>query len=183
MEPSINSNKTDSNIVLIGMPAVGKSTVGVLLAKRLGFGFVDTDLIIQAGEHSRLHQIINARGMQEFCELEAFYIRRLRVHQTVIATGGSVVYRSHAMEHLKNLGKIIFLDIKLTELKNRLVDIGKRGVVCAPGQTIDQLYEERRPLYLNCAPTIVSCTALRPEEVVERLISVIGENASFASTV
>lgn len=176
-------NQTKSNIVLIGMPAVGKSTVGVLLAKRLGYEFVDSDLLIQSGEHSRLHQIIAARGMKGFCDLEASYIRQLQVQQSVIATGGSVVYRSRAMEHLKHLGKIIFLDNELTELKSRLVDLGKRGVVCAPGQTIDELYAERHPLYLKFATAIVTCTALPPAEIVEKLISVIGTNASFSPAV
>lgn len=173
-------NATGDNIILIGMPAVGKSTVGVLLAKRMGYGFIDTDLTIQSGEQRRLHQIIEARGMAAFCDLEASYVQRLEAHRTVIATGGSVVYRRQAMAHLDNLGIIVFLDIEPGELKHRLVDLGQRGVICAPGQTIDDLYSERQPLYQKYAKATVSCSALTPEAVVTGLMSVVETDASFA---
>jgi shikimate kinase len=167
------------NIILIGMPAVGKSTVGVLLAKRTGYGFVDTDLLIQSGEQRQLHQIIEANGLTAFCDLEASYIRRLEARRTIIATGGSVVYRKEAMAYLRTLGRIVFLDIELPELKRRLMDLAKRGVVCTPGQTIDDLYVERQPLYRKYADTTVSCTALLPEAVVAALISVIESAPHF----
>jgi shikimate kinase len=169
----MEKKSTSDNIILIGMPAVGKSTVGVLLAKRLGYGFIDTDLVIQTGEQRHLHQIIDARGMAAFCDLEAFYIQQLEAHRTIIATGGSVVYRQQAMAYLNTLGKIVFLDIELAELKHRLVDMGKRGVVCAPDQTIDDLYVERRPLYKKYAEATVSCTTLTPEAVVAALMSAV----------
>jgi shikimate kinase len=168
------------NIILIGMPAVGKSTVGVLLAKRLGYGFIDTDLMIQSGEQRRLHQIIETRGLTAFCDLEASYIRRLKARQTVIATGGSVVYRHQAMAYLDNLGITVFLDIEPAHLKHRLMDLEKRGVVLAPDQTIDDLYSERQPLYRKYSRATVSCTALQPEAVVAKLMSVIEATTSFA---
>ena len=175
----MKKKKTGDNIILIGMPAVGKSTVGVLLAKRLGYGFIDTDLVIQSGEQRRLHQIIDARGLTAFCDLEASYIQRLEARRTIIATGGSVVYRRQAMEYLGALGLIVFLDIQLPELKHRLLDLEKRGVVCTAGQTIDNLYAERQPLYRKHADTTVSCTAMQPEAVVAALMSVIETAASF----
>ncbi len=176
----MKKKKTGDNIILIGMPAVGKSTVGVLLAKRMGYGFIDTDLTIQTGEQRRLHQIIDASGISAFCDLEASYVQRLEARRTVIATGGSVVYRHQTMVYLGNLGIIVFLDIELDQLKHRLVDMGKRGVVCSPGQTIDDLYAERRPLYQTYADAIVSCDALQPDAVAAKLTTVIETAASFA---
>jgi shikimate kinase len=175
----MKEKKAGDNIILIGMPAVGKSTVGVLLAKRMGYGFIDTDLVIQSGEQRRLHQIIDARGMKAFCDLEASYIQRLKAQRTVIATGGSVVHRHQAMAYLDNLGIIVFLDIEPAQLKHRLMDLEERGVVFAPGQTIDDLYCERRPLYRKYSRATVSCKALPPEAVVAKLMSVIDAAASF----
>ena len=174
---------TGDNIILIGMPAVGKSTVGVLLAKCMGYQFIDTDLVIQSGEQRRLHQIIADIGMNAFCDLEASYIQALDSRQSVIATGGSVVYRSQAMAHLNAMGLTIFLDIDLAELKYRLVDLGKRGVVCTPGQTIEALYAERQPLYAQYAHTTVNCTALRPDAVVTALQSTIATADSFPGSI
>jgi shikimate kinase len=176
----MENRASGDNIILIGMPAVGKSTVGVLLAKRMGFGYVDTDLVIQSGEQRRLHQIIETGGLAAFCDLEASYIRRIEAHRTVIATGGSVVYRKEAMAYLRNSGLIVFLDIGLPELKHRLLDLKKRGVVYAPGQTIDDLYAERQPLYRQYAHITVSCTALQPEAVVAALILAVKSASSFS---
>jgi shikimate kinase len=172
---------TGDNIILIGMPAVGKSTVGVLLAKRTGYGFVDTDLLIQSGERQRLHQIIAADGLTAFCDLEASYVQQLEARRTIVATGGSVVYREHAMAYLHTLGLIAFLDIELPELKQRLMDLAKRGVVCTPGQTIDDLYAERQPLYRKYADITIPCTALQPETVVAALISAVQNASSFSA--
>ncbi len=159
------------NVILIGMPAVGKSTLGVILAKRLGFAFTDTDLLIQTGEGESLSSIIEKRGTQQFCELEAHYILQLSLEATVIATGGSAVYRSEAMAHLKNLGYIVFLDIGLTPLAERLREMDGRGVVRQPGQTLDQLYAERRPLYQRYAQITVDCTHCTPEVAVRKVLA------------
>lgn len=159
------------NLVLIGMPAVGKSTIGVILAKRLGFAFVDTDLLIQTGEQARLEQIIVRKGLNAFCDLEAGYIRKLSTRRTVIATGGSVIYRRTAMTHLRALGKVIFLDIEPAPLIERLNSLDARGVVYLPGQTIDSLYAERRPLYLQYAHVTIECTRQTPEQVIQKIVT------------
>lgn len=166
-----------NNIILIGMPAVGKSTVGVLLAKQTGYGFIDTDLLIQTGEKKRLQQIIQTRGMTQFCDIEAAYIKTLSVQHSVIATGGSVVYRSGAMTHLQTIGTIIFLDIELEPLKQRLGDLDARGVVCPAGQQLADLYKERRPLYQKYAQRTIACSNLTPDALVQALISTIDASA------
>jgi shikimate kinase len=161
------------NIVLIGMPGVGKSTVGVLLAKRLGFAFVDTDIYIQVREGRSLQAIIQARGPHEFCRIEEGHILSLRADSHVIATGGSVVYRPKAMAHLRTNGIAIHLDITVERLKRRLDDMDARGVVIASGQTIASLYAERLPLYLSYADASVSTDDLTPDQVVGQTLSVL----------
>ncbi|MHC4857246.1 MAG: shikimate kinase, partial [Planctomycetota bacterium] len=127
--------KEKSNVVLIGMPGCGKSTIGVLLAKRLQMAFVDTD------------RLIETRGMDSFCEIECGHNQKLDVSNTVIATGGSVVYYDCPMRHFQIDGIIVYLYLPKPELCQRLGDLKKRGVVLQPGQTLDDLYEERTPLY------------------------------------
>lgn len=161
----------NENLILIGMPAVGKSTLGVLLAKRLGFAFVDTDLLIQAGEGDRLQGLIGLHGIEGFCDLEAAYIQRLAVKQSVIATGGSVVYRPKAMAHLDSLGTIVWLAIDLGSLTSRLKKMDSRGVVHLPGQTINQLYAKRMPLYRNYANIIVETGNQNPDQVVQAILN------------
>jgi shikimate kinase len=165
-----------SNLILIGMPAVGKSTLGVLLAKRVGFAFIDTDLLIQTGEGKSLKRIIQERGREGFCDLEANYVRRLSTKRTVIATGGSVVYRPQAMAHLAELGTLIFLDIQLALLSQRLKQLDSRGVVQMPGQSIAQLYTERRPLYRKYARVTVDCSHCTPDEALNKLVDALQEN-------
>lgn len=172
-----NMHRPD-NIILIGMPAVGKSTIGVLLAKQMGYAFIDTDLLIQTGEKKRLQQIIQTRGMAQFCDIEAAYVQKMSVQHGVIATGGSVVYRSGAMAHLKSIGTIIFLDIELKPLKQRLGDLNARGVVCPAGQQLDDLFKERRPLYQKFAHLTVECSNLTPDALVQALLSAIDVSAN-----
>lgn len=160
-----------NNIILIGMPAVGKSTVGVLLAKQIGYAFIDTDLLIQTGENRYLKQIIEDGGREAFCDIEAMYVKKMFAQRSVIATGGSVVYRRRAMAHLQTLGNIVFLDIGLAHLKKRLGNLGARGVVHPPGQSIDALYAERRPLYQHFAQATVACANLSPQQVVQAVVS------------
>lgn len=159
------------SIILIGMPGVGKSTVGVLLAKRLGLAFLDTDILIQTGERRSLQQIIAGGGMETFCDLEAGYMTRLACPGTVIATGGSVVYRARAMAHLKQLGTVVYLRIEFAALGRRLDDIDARGVVYAPGQNLSDLYQERAPLYGRHAQITVDCDGLTPDQVVGKIIA------------
>ena len=173
---SINSSKT-ANVVLIGMPGVGKSTCGVLLAKHIRFGFVDTDLLIQTGEQASLQQIIRRRGIEAFCRIEAGYIKSLSLNNTVIATGGSVVYEAEAMAHLAALGRIMFLDIELPPLAERLGNLDQRGVVLTPGQTLEQLYALRRPLYQKYAQLTVPCAHQTPEEIVRRMMATLQDDS------
>lgn len=148
------------------MPGVGKSTVGVLLAKRLGFAFIDTDIFIQVREGRSLQELIRVHGTDEFCRIEEDHILSLAVDSHVIAPGGSVVYRPKAMSHLKAQGVAIHLDIAVERLKRRLDDMDSRGVVIAPGQTIESLYAERRPLYLQYADATAVTDGLSPDQVV-----------------
>ncbi|MBN2736168.1 MAG: shikimate kinase [Spirochaetales bacterium] len=139
------------NIILIGMPASGKSTLGVLLAKSLGMDFIDTDILIQIREQCALQKIIDTRGLDDFLEAEMKGILSLHCQSTVIATGGSVIYREPSMEHLKSLGKLIFLDFPLEEIQRRLQNITSRGIAMARGKSLEELYLERRPLYQKYA--------------------------------
>lgn len=162
-----------ANIVLTGMPAVGKSTLGVILAKRLGYSFLDTDIAIQTGENQPLRELITDHGPDGFCDLEATYIMACRVQRHVIATGGSVVYREQAMTHMARLGHIVYLDIALGALKKRLRELDDRGVVYAPGQTIDDLYAARVPLYRKFSHLVIPCTGLTAEQTVSKIISAL----------
>jgi shikimate kinase len=136
-----------ANLILIGMPASGKSTVGVLAAKALGLDFVDTDLLLQKQEGRRLHQILVQVGPDGFLALEDRLLAALSVAETVVSTGGSAVYHRAGMDQLKRLGPVVWIDVPYPEIERRLGDIATRGVVLAPGQTLRDLYDERRPLY------------------------------------
>ena len=137
-----------NNITLIGMPGAGKSTLGVVLAKILGYEFLDSDLLIQKEEKRRLYQIIDEEGEEGFKTIEN------RVNAS-IDTGGSVVYCSEAMEHLKSIGKVVYLSLSLESLEKRLGNLKKRGVLLKEGQTLKSLYEERVPLYEKYADIVV----------------------------
>jgi shikimate kinase len=160
----------EKNIVLIGMPAVGKSTIGVLLAKRLGRYFLDTDIFIQAIIGRTLQQIIDTDGLDKFCKLEAQHILCIDKTDIVIATGGSAVYNDSAMNHLKENGIIVYLDLPLDMIKKRLTDLNIRGVVMTKGQTIDDLYKKRTPLYEKWADVTIDCRNLTHEQVVSKII-------------
>ena len=166
----MGSNK---NVILIGMPGVGKSTVGVLLAKRLNFSFLDTDIYIQTQEGKSLQELIQIHGAAGFCDIEERYILSVDVTSHVIAPGGSVVYRPKAMEHLGTNGMIIHLDLELDRLKKRLDDVDARGVVIAPGQKLEDLYTERQPLYSRYADFTTVTNGLTPDQVVGKVIEII----------
>jgi shikimate kinase/REP element-mobilizing transposase RayT len=161
------------NIVLIGMPGAGKSTVGVLLAKARSMEFVDTDVCIQAREKRRLQEIIDSEGLEEFRRIEARQILDLKCRHHVIATGGSVVYDEGAMRHLGRAGVVVHLDLPLERLKERLRNLPSRGVVMAAGQSLESLYAERQPLYRRYAQVTVDCTGLTHDEVVERICAAL----------
>jgi shikimate kinase len=141
----------DYNVVLTGMPACGKSTIGVLLAKSLMRDFVDTDVVIQSHEHKTLQQIAQDVGREGFRDVECRAICSLDCRNAVISTGGSVIYRPAAMEHLRRNGLVVFMDVSLETLLERIGDLDARGVSRDPGQTLADLVNERRPLYENYA--------------------------------
>ena len=170
-----------NNIVLIGMPGVGKSTIGVLLAKQLGYSFLDTDLLIQVAEGQTLQELIQKHGISGFCSLEEAYIRSVTVNAHVIATGGSVVYGKAAMRHLKTDAVVIHLDLSLDRLQKRLDDLDARGVAIAPGRDLSDLYAERHPLYLKYADQTVATDTLTPDQVVKKILALLNsvETASI----
>lgn len=159
-----------NNIVLIGMPGVGKSTVGVILAKVLGFQFLDADLLIQQQEGKLLREIIEKVGADGFIQVENRVNASIQCEKSIIATGGSVVYGKEAMEHLKEIGTIVYLSVPFQILEKRLSDIKGRGVVLKDGQTLYDLYMERTPLYEKYADVQVSEEGLNVEETVELLV-------------
>lgn len=136
-----------NNIVLIGMPGSGKSTVGVLLAKIIGYNFIDSDLLIQAREKKKLYEIIDEKGVEYFDRVENEVNASIECENTVIATGGSVVYGKEAMEHLKEIGTVVYLNVPLRELEKRLVNMATRGISMKEGQTLKDLFLERTELY------------------------------------
>ncbi|EJX05320.1 Shikimate kinase [gut metagenome] len=144
-----------NNITLIGMPGAGKSTLGVVLAKVLGYEFLDSDLLIQHQEKRRLPQIIREEGIEGFQEIENRVNASIEAERTVIATGGSVVYCEEAMEHLKKIGKVVYLKLSLEALSKRLGSLEGRGVLLKNGQTLEGLFKERVPLYEKYADLVV----------------------------
>ncbi len=158
------------NIVLIGMPGVGKSTVGVVLAKVMGYQFVDADLVIQEKERKLLCEIIEEVGADGFIEVENRINSRIEAHHAIIATGGSVVYGKEAMTHLKEIGTVVYLKLPYEELNQRLKDIKGRGVVLKDGQTLRDLYEERVPLYEKYADITVDEYQLNVEQTIEKIM-------------
>ena len=158
------------NIVLIGMPGVGKSTVGVILAKVLGYQFVDADLVIQQQEGKLLCEIIEEVGTEGFIEVENRINASLNVTNSIIATGGSVVYGKEAMEHLQSIGTVVYLKVSYETLEKRLADIKGRGVVLKEGQDLKALFEERSPLYEKYADIEISEGTLGVEQTVEKII-------------
>lgn len=163
------------NIVLIGMPGVGKSTVGVVLAKILGYRFIDADLLIQERENCLLKEIIERQGVETFIQIENQVNASIETSRTVIATGGSVVYGREAMEHLKEIGQIVYLQLDYETLQKRLGDIKGRGVVLKQDQTLRDIYEERTPLYEKYADITIGESGLNVEETISKIIKEVGK--------
>lgn len=159
------------NIVLIGMPGAGKSTIGVLLAKALLFAFTDTDLIIQSKHGMSLCEIIEKEGTDAFLKIENDVIAECTFSNCVIATGGSAVYGEEAMKKLRENGTVVYLKLPISELEKRLGNIRTRGVAMDKGETIADLYEKRKPLYEKYADITVDCLDLSAEECVEEIIN------------
>ncbi len=159
-----------NNIVLIGMPGVGKSTLGVVLAKELGYEFVDADLLIQKREKRLLKEIIAEEGVAGFLKIENDVNASITADKTIIATGGSVIYGAEAMEHLKEIGTVVYLKLDYETLDSRLGSLKGRGVVLKDGQNLKSLYEERVPLYEKYADIIVDEYGLNLEETLEAVL-------------
>jgi len=162
----------DKNIILIGMPGVGKSTIGVILAKVMSWNFLDTDVLIQTREGKSLQEIIRKEGLKAFCDIEEGYIISLACKRTIIATGGSVVYRKKAMDSLCSSGILIHLALPFDLLEKRLTDFSNRGVVMQPGQSLGELFRERMPLYRQYADITIDCSGKNHEAVLSEILAV-----------
>ena len=165
-----------NNIVLIGMPGSGKSTVGVLAAKLLGLDFVDCDLLIQKKEGKKLHEIIKEQGAEYFLRVEEEILLSLNLEKTLIATGGSAVYSKNGMEKLKSIGTVVYLKVSLGELKKRITNFDTRGIIMRNGTSLEDLCNERLPLYENYAEITVNCSRKRLEDNAQALIEALGKN-------
>ncbi|AKJ63872.1 shikimate kinase [Kiritimatiella glycovorans] len=174
-EQSQSPGPRGRNVVLIGMPGSGKSTVGVLLARRSGRGFIDTDLRIQQAEGMKLQQVLERRGLDGFRRLEEETLRALRAERCVIATGGSAVYSDAAMTHLRSLGPVVWLDCGVDTLRRRIGEGGQRGMVRRPGLSLEQLARERRPLYERWADLHIDASAGSAEEVAGEIQKLSGK--------
>ena len=161
----------DRNIVLIGMPGAGKSTLGVLLAKEMSRSFLDTDIYIQAREGLSLQSILEEKGLTHFLKVEESHVLSLKLRGYVIATGGSVVYSPEAMAHLKNRGVAVLLELSLPLLIERIQDMDSRGIAMAPGQDLGNLYRERAPLYDRYADIRISCDHKGHEAVLQEILA------------
>lgn len=161
------------NITMIGMPSSGKSTVGVLLAKRLGFSFVDVDIVIQEKEGRLLKEIIADEGMDGFLKVEERVNAGLDVQLSVIAPGGSVIYGEEAMKHLKEISEVVYLKMSYEEMENRIGNVVDRGVALKPGFTLRDLYNERVPYYEKYADITIDEEGKTPGQTVDELRDII----------
>ena len=164
-----------SNIVLIGMPGSGKSTVGVILAKMTSYDFVDTDLLIQTLAGRSLQHIVDTESHLALRRIEEDVLLGLNCRNCVIATGGSAAYSHAAMMHLKSNGLMVFLDVDLSTLESRVIDFDTRGLAKRPDQSFADLFHERYPLYMKCADVTLTCLKLTQEEVCAKIIKKLRE--------
>ena len=169
------AEKKKSNITLIGMPSSGKSTVGVLLAKRLGYSFVDVDIVIQEKEGCLLKEIIAEKGMDGFMEVENRINAELDVSRSVIAPGGSVIFGKEAMEHYQEISQIVYLKLSYQEVERRIGNVVDRGVVLKEGQTLKDLYDERIPYYEKYVDITIDETGHTAGSIVDMLRTIIEE--------
>lgn len=161
------------NIVLIGMPGAGKSTVGVLLAKSMGYDFLDTDLVIQSQQKSKLQKIIDEQGIEAFLECEEQALLSVDCEKTIIATGGSAIFSEKGMEHLKKNGVCVYLKVDEQELIRRLRNIKTRGIACKKGETVAQIIAQREAYYNKYADITICCENISAEDVVGKIIEFI----------
>ena len=165
------------NLTLIGMPGAGKSTVGVILAKDLAFGFVDTDILIQINRQKPLQRILDESGHLELRRIEEEEILKLNVEHQVIATGGSAVYSDRAMDHLRQISRIVFIDVEFEEIRRRIRNFASRGIAKAPNQSFHELYLERQSLYRRHADLRVDGNRLSQEELAAQIADLYRQGA------
>lgn len=159
------------NIILIGMPGAGKSTVGVLLAKSARYDFIDSDLIIQKQQEKALQKIIDGEGIDSFLQKEEQALLSINANRAVIATGGSAVFSEKGMEHLKKNGVCVYLKVSEQELIRRLTNIKTRGIACRKGQTVAEIISEREAFYVRYADIVIDCENTTSEDVVEMIMN------------
>lgn len=162
------------NVIFIGMPAVGKSTIGVITAKRLGYQFIDTDLLIQSVEGQLLKEIIAEKGIEGFLEVEDRVNSEVSVERAVISPGGSVVYCENAMNHFKEIGTVVYLQASFETINRRLKNAKKRGVVLRKNQTLKDLYDERIPLFEKYADITICEDGLCLEDTIDKVLEALG---------
>ncbi len=167
--------KIKGNVILIGMPGSGKTTIGTELSEYIGFGYVDSDSVIVAREGKRLNEIIAELGREAFLDIEAKVNSEICADRCVIATGGSVVYREKAMEKLKTLGTVVYLKLTCETIASRLGDLKKRGVAMKEGNTLQDLYNERSPLYEKYADIVVELDGKSVKESVKAVAEALGK--------
>ncbi len=161
------------NVTLIGMPGSGKSSIGVVLAKVLGYDFLDADLLIQSRQGALLQELLDAHGLEAFLDMEQAAIRSISCHRTVIAPGGSCVLREDAMAHLKGLGPVVYLRLGLDELTGRITNLASRGIAFAPGQGLAEVYRQRVPLYERWADLTVDVSGQSQQATLEAVRAAI----------
>jgi shikimate kinase len=164
-----------TNLTLIGMPGAGKSTVGIILAKNLSFGFIDTDVLIQINQQKSLQQILDESDPLNLRGIEEKEIMKLNIRNHVIATGGSAAYSTNAMSHLLNISKVIFLEVSFVEIKRRIHNFKTRGIAKSKGQTFRNLYDERQSLYNKYAEITINCNRSDQEEIAMQISDSIQE--------
>ena len=160
-----------SNVILVGMPGCGKSTVGVVLAKSLGYDFTDTDLIISKKVSKKLQSIIDEDGIECFLQAENQVGKELCCQETVVATGGSMIMNEDAVKHLKSIGKIVYINVPLATLKKRITNMKTRGIVFGKGETLDDVFANRTPLYEKYADIIINVSKSNSlEQTVNKIV-------------
>jgi shikimate kinase len=164
-------NAYNNCLSLVGMPGSGKSTLGPSLAKSLVKGFIDTDICIESQESLKLQELLIKQGYLGLRKTEENVILSLDYHNQIIATGGSAIYSAAAMQHLKSLGPIVFLDVPLAELEQRINNADTRGIARAPTQSFVDIYKERKPLYLQYADIVIDCSHKSPSDIIEEIIA------------
>ena len=158
-----------NNIILIGMPGAGKSTIGFVLAKKIGYEFIDSDIVIQNRYKKILQELINEYGTDGFEKIENDVNKSLNPQNSVIATGGSAIYGKEAMEHFDSIGTVVYLNLPYEEIEQRLGNLEERGVTIKKGQTLKDLYNERTPLYKKYANLTIDCQGKTIREIVEEI--------------